>query len=175
MKSQVKNISLSSMFLAMGIILPMAFHWFTFTSGAVFLPMHIPVLLCGFLCGPFYGALVGILTPLLSSVLTGMPMLMPVGVSMMFELMTYGILSGICVKRFRIYPSLILTMLAGRAVSGVVTLVLLSFTGKAYTLAIFIGSAFVTAFPGIVLQLLVVPFLVRVVMKIRNQNGIHKI
>ena len=50
MKSITKNIVLSAMFLAIGLILPF------FTAqipqiGQMLLPMHIPVLLCGFVCG----------------------------------------------------------------------------------------------------------------------------
>ena len=50
MKSLTKNIVLSAMFLAIGLILPL------FTAqipqiGQMLLPLHIPVLLCGFLCG----------------------------------------------------------------------------------------------------------------------------
>lgn len=172
MSGQVKKLTISALFLAMGLVLPMAFHPFGPNAGAMFLPMHIPVLLCGFLCGPLYGALVGIITPLLSSALTGMPMLMPVGIAMMFELMTYGIMSGLLLKRFHlnIYSSLLLSMLSGRAVSGVVNLVLLSFTGKAYTLAIFLSAAFVSALPGIVLQLAIIPLLVNAVQKVQKHT-----
>ena len=71
MSNQVKQLTLSAFFLALGLVLPFAFHSFGPQAGTVFLPMHIPVLLCGFVCGPAYGALVGMLTPLLSSELTG--------------------------------------------------------------------------------------------------------
>lgn len=70
MSNQVKQLTLSAFFLALGLVLPFAFHSFGPQAGTVFLPMHIPVLLCGFVCGPAYGALVGMLTPLLSSALT---------------------------------------------------------------------------------------------------------
>lgn len=35
---------------ALCVVLPMAFHAIP-NAGSIFLPMHIPVLLCGFLCG----------------------------------------------------------------------------------------------------------------------------
>ena len=95
---------------------------------------------------------------------------MPTGIAMCFELMTYGFLSGLIVKRLPLYPSLIITMLAGRAVSGIVNLILLSMAGKAYTLEIFLTAAFVTALPGIILQLIIIPLLVKVIEKIE----IHK-
>lgn len=170
MSDQVKKITLSAFFLALGLVLPFAFHSFGPTAGSMFLPMHIPVLLCGFVCGSGYGALVGALTPLVSSALTGMPIFMPTGIAMCFELMTYGFLSGLVIKKISLYPSLILTMLAGRIVSGVVNLVLLSMAGKAYTLEIFLTASFVTALPGIILQLIIVPLLVTVIKKIEVHN-----
>lgn len=169
MKDNVKKLTLSALFLAVGLILPMAFHPFGPNAGAMFLPMHIPVLLCGFLCGSLYGAMVGVLTPLLSSMLTGMPMMMPTGIAMMFELMTYGIVSGFLMKKFHVYPSLLLAMIAGRAVSGIANMLLLGFMGKAYSLSIFLGAAFVTALPGILIQLIVIPLLIRVVTKIQQR------
>lgn len=165
MTNRVRNLALSALFLALGLIFPMAFHSIP-NAGGIFLPMHIPVLLCGFLCGPAFGALVGILTPLLSSILTGMPPMMPVGVAMMLELMTYGFLSGVLMKRLPIYPSLLLAMLVGRIVSGLTNLVLLSFVGKAYSVSIFLTASFVTAIPGIILQLVAVPLLVRIMRKV---------
>lgn len=165
MTNRVHNLALSALFLALGIIFPMAFHSVP-NGGGIFLPMHIPVLLCGFLCGPAFGALVGVLTPLLSSMLTGMPPLMPIGLAMMLELMTYGFMSGILLKRTNLFFALLLAMLCGRAVSGVANLVLLSFMGKAYTLSIFLGVAFVTAIPGIFMQLAAVPLLVHVMQKL---------
>ena len=171
MSNQVKQLTLSAFFLALGLVLPFAFHSFGPQAGTVFLPMHIPVLLCGFVCGPAYGALVGMLTPLLSSALTGMPPLMPTGIAMCFELSTYGFLSGWMTKKLPLYPSLIITMLAGRAVSGLANLVLLSMAHKAYTMQIFLTAAFVTAIPGIVLQLVMIPLLVSVVKKLEVRKA----
>ena len=159
MNQSVRKLTISAMFLAVGIILPMAFHSFGPNAGATFLPMHLPVLLCGFLCGPAYGAFIGVLTPLLSSFLTGMPVLVPTGIAMVFELSCYGCLSGLLLKHCHLYVALILTMLAGRIVNGI----LLSFMGKAYTLTIFLTVSFITAIPGILLQLLLVPLLVKAI------------
>ena len=163
MSNQVKQLTLSAFFLALGLVLPFAFHSFGPQAGTVFLPMHIPVLLCGFVCGPAYGALVGMLTPLLSSALTG--------IAMCLELSTYGFLSGWMTKKLPLYPSLIITMLAGRAVSGLANLVLLSMAHKAYTVQIFLTATFVTAIPGIVLQLVMIPLLVSVVKKLEVRKA----
>ena len=71
----IRNIILGGLFVALGIVIPIAFH--AIGAGPVFLPMHIPVLLAGFTIGPTIGCLVGAVTPILSSLLTGMPPLMP--------------------------------------------------------------------------------------------------
>ena len=167
MNNRVRNLTLTALFLALGLILPSAFHIFGPSAGSVFLPMHIPVLLCGFICGPTYGALLGVITPLISSSLTGMPVLMPTGVAMMFELMTYGFISGMLLKKINIYIALPITMLLWRAVSGIANLLLLDYLGKPYALEIFLTTAFVKAIPGIVLQLILIPMLVKVVQHLQ--------
>lgn len=42
MSNQVKQLTLSAFFLALGLVLPFAFHSFGPQAGTVFLPMHIP-------------------------------------------------------------------------------------------------------------------------------------
>lgn len=53
---KTKKIVLSGLFIALGIIVPTIFHSVNL-AGAIFLPMHIPVILGGFLLGPACGAL----------------------------------------------------------------------------------------------------------------------
>ena len=72
MKNSTKKMAYAAICVALGVVLPIAFHSIQ-NAGSIFLPMHLPVLLCGLLCGPWYGLICGILAPLLSSVLTGMP------------------------------------------------------------------------------------------------------
>ena len=50
------------MFLTIGILFPQIFHDIP-NAGNILLPMHIPVILCGFICGPLYELLVGLITP----------------------------------------------------------------------------------------------------------------
>ena len=69
--SATKKLVFCAICVALCVVLPMAFH--ALGSGAVFLPMHIPVLLCGLVCTWPYGVVCGLLGPLLSSVLTSMP------------------------------------------------------------------------------------------------------
>ena len=94
-ENQVKKLVMAAMCVALGIVLPMAFHTIQ-NAGSIFLPMHIPVLICGLLCGWQYGLICGILAPVLSSLFTGMP---PAAIlpAMLCELAVYGLITGICV------------------------------------------------------------------------------
>lgn len=162
MKNNVKNIVFSALCLAIGIIIPIYFHMLGSGFGSVFLPLHIPVLICGLICGWGYGGAVGLMLPLICSTLTGMPPVYPVAVAMMFELCAYGIISGLLHKKYNVYISLFGAMLGGRIVSGIAYTVLLGFAGKSYSFPTFIISSFVTALPGIVIQILLIPVLVKV-------------
>ena len=103
----------------------------------------------------------------LSSLLTGMPPAFPTLPAMMLELCAYGVLTGLFYRKLRgnLYLSLIGAMLGGRAVSGIANAVLLGIAGKPYGFTVFLTSAFVTALPGIVIQLVAVPLLVAALQK----------
>lgn len=160
----IKFLVLTALFLALGIILPF------FTGqipeiGSMLLPMHLPVLLCGFICGWPYGLAVGFITPLLRSLLFGMPPMFPKAVAMAFELAGYGVLAGLLYRLLplkntaRIYLSLIGAMLGGRIIYGLVCIPLMGIAKVPYSFAIFFASAFTEALPGIVMQLLLIPAL----------------
>lgn len=161
-----KNLAFCALCIALCVVLPMAFHAIA-NAGMIFLPMHIPVLLCGLLCGWPFGAACGLIGPLLSSLLTGMPPAFPTLPAMMLELCAYGVLTGLFYRKLRgnLYLSLIGAMLGGRAVSGIANAVLLGIAGKPYGFTVFLTSAFVTALPGIVIQLVAVPLLVAALQK----------
>ena len=95
--SATKNMITTALCIALGLVLPSAFH--LVGAGSVFLPMHIPVLLCGLLCGWQYGAVCGGIVPLLSSVVTGMPPIFPTAPAMMLELCAYGCLTGLLYRQ----------------------------------------------------------------------------
>lgn len=158
--SSIRNLTLSALFLALGLALPQAFHLLGTGGGTAMLPMHIPVLLCGFVCGWRYGAAVGALVPLLSSAVTGMPPFFPIALAMALELAAYGALTGLLHRKTNVYAALLGAMLGGRLVSGVANAVLLGIAGKPYGLGVFVTSSFVTALPGIVLQIVAVPLIV---------------
>ena len=171
MKNKTKQLTLAAMCLTLGIILPQAFHMIP-NAGTILLPMHIPVLICGFICGPFYGLIIGILTPFLSHVIFAMPPTIMLG-QMLVELGTYGFLTGILNKTIKIkneleknYVVLILSMFIGRIMYGLANSLIFK-TGN-YALNIWLSSAFIIALPGIIIQLLLVPTLVKTIKKLLN-------
>ena len=86
---QLVKICLAALFLALGWLMPFLTGQIP-EFGNMLLPMHIPVMICGFVLGPVYGALIGFITPLTRSLIFGMPPILPTGLAMCFELMTYG-------------------------------------------------------------------------------------
>lgn len=160
----VTNIALSAMFLSLGLVLPFLTGQIP-TLGTLLLPMHIPVLLCGFICGKQYGLTVGFVLPLFRSALFSAPVMYPMAISMAFELACYGFLSGFLFSRAKwqcvrsLYRCLIITMLVGRVVFGIAQFILLNASGTGFTFSQFISAAFVNAIPGIILQLVVIPAL----------------
>lgn len=148
--------------IALCIVLPLAFHLIP-NGGSLFSPMHLPVLLCGLVCGPLYGLLCGLLGPLLSCLITGMPVMAYLP-TMMIELAIYGLITGLFMCLLHtgkqiadIYISLLVAMLLGRIVTGILRALL--FTPGAYSLQIWVTSYFVSCFPAIVLQLILLPIL----------------
>lgn len=171
MSSQNKTVRtvLAAFFLALALVLPFLTAQIP-VVGKALCPMHLPVLLCGFFCGPVYAAAVGFIAPLLRLAMFGMPPLMPTGIGMCFELLTYGVVSALLYshlpeKKPYIYVSLLGAMLSGRAVWGIVRAVIFGVTGSAFGLAAFLSGAFIDAVPGIILQIVLVPVIVMALKK----------
>ncbi len=169
-RKPIEKTVLSAMFLSLGIVLPMLTGQIK-EIGDTLLPMHLPVMLCGFFCGPIYGGAVGLLTPLLKWLITDIPPLYPNAIWMAAELLTYGVCTGLFYKLFRkfkfwgIYMSLIPSMLIGRIVWGIVKAVLLGIENESFTLKAFFLGGFADAAVGIVLQLILIPVIVKTLEK----------
>lgn len=160
---KLKKLCAAALFLALALLLPFVTGQLP-SLGTALLPMHLPVLLCGFVCGPVYGALVGAAAPILRSFLFGMPPLFPTVFAMMFELCAYGAFAGLFYmklpkKKISIYASLVFSMIAGRLVWGAVMAVLTSLGKALLTSKVFFSSVVLTGIPGIVLQLVLIPVL----------------
>ncbi len=159
----VRELVISALSMAIGLLLPMIFH--AFGLGSAFLPMHIPVLIAGFAVSLPFAILVGVLTPLLSAFLTGMPPLFPVLPFMIFELAAYGAAASLLYRKFRlnVYISLITSMIAGRIVSGLAVWVLaVFFAAKLPGPVAFVAGSITGSIPGIIIQIVFIPALVMI-------------
>ena len=165
---KIKDMSLSAMFIALGIVLPFVTMNIP-EIGNMLLPMHIPVLLSGFILGPVYGMIVGFVTPLLRSIMFGAPIFYPKAIVMSFELLTYGLISGLFYhiifnrrsKLINIYISLILAMIFGRVTYGIVQSIIGLVNMNEFTFKVFVTEAIINAIPGIIIQLIIIPIIIK--------------
>ena len=161
-QSPLRTLVTAAMLLALGLVLPFLTGQIP-QIGKMLCPMHLPVLLCGLLCGWKYGLAVGLILPPLRYVLFFAPPLFPTGTAMAFELAAYGFLAGFLYARSRwqcvvaLYRCLILAMIGGRIVWAAAQVVLSGVSGQAFTWQMFLSGAFLTAIPGIILQLVFIP------------------
>lgn len=178
-KTIINKVCISGLCLSLGLILPFITGQMK-EIGNMLCPMHIPVIICGFICGPVYGLIIGLVTPLLRSLMFSMPPLYPIAASMAVELAVYGLVAGllynILIRKNKnnnlginivyIYISLITAMLVGRICWGLTRYIftLLDDTIK-FSYQAFIAGAFVNAWPGIIIQLIIIPCLLAALIK----------
>lgn len=165
-KTNIRKIIISAMFLALGVALPFLTGQIK-EIGDTLLPMHIPVMLCGLICGGKYGLVVGLILPFLRAITVGMPPIYPNAVWMSLELATYGFVIGFLYFSFQrkqlwwLCCCLFISMISGRIVWGIAKTVLLGVTGKPFTVQAFIAGGIIDALPGIILQFIIIPAIIR--------------
>ena len=170
----ILKLTVSALCLALAYVLPFLTGQIP-EIGSMLLPMHIPVLLCGFICGWKWGLGVGFIAPLFRSLTLGMPPLFPVAICMAFELAAYGLVCGIMhkqlpKKKLYIYVSLICSMIIGRIIWGLAMAICMGVKGGAFTFSAFIAGAITNAIPGIIVQLVLIPILVIVLADKKRLN-----
>lgn len=174
-KNKTQRLVVAALCLALGILLPQIFHVIPVANtGNVFLPMHIPVILCGYFVGAGYGALVGAICPLLSFLFTGMPNAARLPF-MIVELMAYGAAAGLAYqlltkmnKTLRIYLTLIITMICGRVAYFMGLVVAVYILGMKELSVMAVISAIVLGLPGIVIQIIIIPVIIFSIDKLLN-------
>ena len=120
-----RDLILTAMFIAIGVVLPQAFHMIP-NAGSVVLPMH-PSMLCEL---TVYGLMTGLLNRVVKT--------------------EKGIVKN--------YIVLIGAMLCGRVTYGILNALI--FRAGSYSLNAWLSAAFITALPGIIIQLVLIPILV---------------
>ena len=156
--STTRSLVLAALFLALAFVLPMITGHVP-QVGNMLCPMHFPILLC-----------VGFIAPLVRSVLFGMPPMFPIAIAMAFELAAYGLVSGVLWHKVKhtvpmMYASLVTAMVAGRLVWGAVRFVLAGLTGSSFPFSAFLSGALLTAVPGIMAQLVLIPLILIALQK----------
>ncbi|MEG1527544.1 MAG: ECF transporter S component [Clostridia bacterium] len=159
----------TAMLVAIGVLMPQILHAIP-NAATLLSPMHIPVLLCGLICGGLMGAICGLLTPTMSFLIFGMPPFPNALVPMVFELVAYGLFSGIFMeiftqidktKKINYLLALVCAMTLGRIVFVIARVILLSLITPDITfVAILVASltsAFINTWLGILIQLILVP------------------
>lgn len=157
---KLRPMVISAAMAALALVLPPAFHMVGL--GSKFLPMLLPLLLNGFLVPLPWALVVGFIMPLISSLATGMPPLYPpIALVVALEGATLGAVAAAVYggKRERLWPALIAAVLAGRAMALAASWTLARYFGLPPALAS--AAMLVQGAPGVLLQLVVVPLVVR--------------
>ncbi len=152
----------TAVLITFGLVLPVAFHLIG-AMGSVFLPMHIPVLIAGLFLGTKAGFFTGIFTPIISSFMTGMPPMIPTLPVMMAELGVYGLAGGYLYhrKKLPLIISLLSAMVLGRMAAVAIVYVLVLSIGIKLQPMIYLTGAVITGLPGIIIQLIFIPLIVK--------------
>ncbi|MCL2588788.1 MAG: DUF1893 domain-containing protein [Oscillospiraceae bacterium] len=171
-QGQSFHMIVTGLMVALGLIIPFATAHGFGLPGTVLLPMHMPILLCGLLLGARYGLIAGLITPLLSSVLTGMPPVFPMLPIMIVQLGGMGFVSGFLRHRFRLplYVALIGAMLSGQVLYGLMFEALLLAAGAPIR-ALSVSAAITTGLPGLLIQLTLIPAVVKSIEHVRAQKA----
>ncbi len=166
----IKKLTYSGLLLALAVLIPFIFH-ITGTLGTVFLPMHIPVLLCGFICGKKHGLIIGAVAPLINTMIIGMPVLYPIAIAMVFELAAYGFFAGLLYEKFnKVIPSLLGAMMIGRIVRIIATFLITVPFGVKFVFEGIMVALFVTSIWGIIIQIVLIPL----IMTAYNKMSVRK-
>lgn len=161
---KVKHIIGTILLCGMGIAFPRIFHVLAGSNaGTIFLPMHIAVLISALVFGTTSSFIVAGTSVIFSYLLTGMPTLarMPY---MLIELLIYAVLLSVCNKKMNPYLSLITMIVLGRILYSGVLAIAIQVLGLP-TYGISVIESIKVGMPGIIIQIICIPFLVKVIKK----------
>lgn len=164
MNSKAKYVIGTAVLSGIGITLPRIFHVLAGSNaGANFLPMHLAVLVAALTFGVLSATVVAGSSVIFSYMLTGMPTLERLPY-MLIELVIYAVVLSIFNKKFHPYLSLIATIILGRILYAEVLVVAMECFGLP-TYGISVVQSIQAGLPGIVIQLICVPFLAKSIKK----------
>lgn len=153
-----RDLALGGLFGALGIVVPIAFHALGPGMGPIWLPMYLPLLALGLLASWRTALIVGLITPILSSVLTGMPPIAPVAPLMAFELGALATSASLCRQVGMSIPvATVVAIIATRVVGTLALVTIGRAMGMEQSVPAYAILGLAVAWPGILLQLTVVP------------------
>lgn len=164
-----RNITFSAILLALAFVLP----YFTGqlqAIGRMLSPLHIPAMLSAFVLPLPWAVLVSFIIPIIRSAIFTMPPMVPMALTMAFEMATYALVIGLLNKRLgndwlKIIIKLVIAMVLGRIVYIIAFyLLLLTMNGQFNFQAVVYGLT-VEGLPGIIVQLLLIPPIVLALKK----------
>ncbi len=176
--TDIRSYVFTFVFVLLDVLVPWVCHQFHL-AGPTFLPMHIFVLLAGLLFGWRAGLIVGFLTPLTSYAVSGLPVLRILP-QIVVELSTYGLVAGILCERLNLRPiwSLIGAMIGGRLALGLTVLSIYFIVGEVYSPLgsaanplIVVWTVIKQGWPGIVIQLALIPLVIWLVGKLATRKA----
>ena len=163
------RLLITAVLLAVGMVLPFLTGQIP-SIGQLISPLHIPVFICGLTCGWVWGAALGFLLPIARGLIFGMPPFPAVGLPMAFEMLFYGLVTGLLYPRLRkvfrnqhivaMLISMLAAMILGRCAGGATRAVMMGVQGNAYSFSAFFASYFTGTAVGAVIHLFVCPHIV---------------
>jgi hypothetical protein len=157
MQLPVKNLTLSALFITLGVLIPIIFHGLGL--GSILLPMFWPVAACPFFIPISYAVAVGALTPLVSTFLTSMPPL-PILPKMVVELIVLGGLIAWLYRKtnWGIFWLILIGLIASRIMNFFISAALAPILGLP-SMWVAVAST-VKGFLGVIIILVCVPIFV---------------
>ncbi len=162
--TNIKTYGIIAAFVVLSVFTPWAVHQIP-NAGATYLPMQLFIFVAALAGGWQMGAIVGLLTPFASYLVSGMPML-TVLPQIAVEVTAYGLIAGLLRQKLHLNVvwSLLGAMIGGRlALLGTVGIVQ-AVTGNVYsplgpsaTAFSAVWSTIAQAWPGMLIQLAVIP------------------
>lgn len=160
-----KKIACSGFLIALGVLLPVIFHFMPGNLGLMMLPIHYSSYFAGGFFGPVIGGIVGLLTPFISHQLTGMPDF-PIYLYISLETLVYGLVFGYLyhMKRYNVYLSLLVAMIIGRLANilgnFLIASVLLPELSRPFIFLNIIKN-FSIGIVGAIIQIIIIPIVIK--------------
>ncbi len=166
MKKRNLKLTLTAMFLALGLVWPMIFH--AVGLGSIFLPMFWPVAAGAFFLSTPYALTLALFTPLISSLLTGMP---PFAPPLVYVMMAELFVLNATIRFLYVNTAwgVLWKLILGLALSRLALILMVSLIAPwlGWPAHVFSIAAVVRGIPGILSMLIFLPVLIS---RIKHEN-----